>query len=265
TSDRAEPTEEQLSFVKTGRARLKIREYLKQQRKQAIERGREVFEWRLRHLGLRSDDPVIKELLWYLRLPSLEELLYRLGTHTLDLGRIQEFIRLKRLAGTTPIVDQLSHHLGLLSGAPEVGHPEEKVQYASCCYPIPFDSIMGHLTGEGMVVHRTTCREIQRVLSLDSSKVRPLRWVSTPEKPFLAALLLEGEDRQGMLLDLVKVISLRKRKNIRSIRIEGKASYFRGVIELFVYHEPDLLGVIKALAEVRGLLRIERYQAPPNS
>ncbi len=266
TSERAEPTQEQLSFVKTARARLKIREYLKQQRKQAIERGREIFEWRLRHLGLRPEDPVIKELLWYLRLPSLEELLYRLGTHTLDLTRIQEFIRLKRIAGTTPIVDQLSQHLGLLSGAPEVGHTtEEKVHYATCCYPIPFDAIMGHLTSDGLVVHRTTCREIQRLLSLDSSKVRPLRWVSTPEKPFLAALLLEGEDRQGMLLDLVKVISLRKRKDIRSIRVEGKASYFQGVIELFVYHEPDLLGVIKALAEVRGLLRIERYQAPPNS
>jgi GTP pyrophosphokinase len=208
---------------------------------------------------------VIRELLWYLRLPSLEELLYRLGMHTIDLTRIQEFIRLKRIAGTTLIIDQLSQQLGLLSGAIEVGHSDEKHTYASCCYPIPFDAIMGHVTSEGLVIHRTTCREVQRLLSLDSSKVRTLRWVAAPQKPFLAALLLEGEDRQGMLLDIVRVLSLKKRKNIRSIRIEGKASYFQGIIELFVYNEPDLLSIIKALAEVRGLLRIERYQAPPNS
>lgn len=262
TSERAEPSEEQLSFVKTARARLKIREYLKQQRRQAIERGKAIFEWRLRHMGIRPDDPMIRELLWYLRLPSLEELWYRLGKHTADLARIQDFIRLKRLSqGTTPIIDQLSQQLGILSGALEVGHSEENHTYAGCCYPVPFDAIMGHVTADGLVIHRTTCREIQRLLSLDSSKVRTLRWIPTPEKEFLAAILLEGEDRQGMLLDIVKVISLRRRKNIRSIRIEGQASYFQGIIELYVHNEPDLLSVIKALSEVRGLLRIERYQA----
>ncbi|MEN3039941.1 MAG: RelA/SpoT family protein [Bacteroidia bacterium] len=261
TSERAEPSEEQLSFVKTARARLKIREYLKQQRKQAIERGRAIFEWRLRHLGLRQDDPIIRELLWYLRLPSLEELWYRLGTHKIDLVRIQDFIRLKRISqGVTPIIDQLSQQLGLLSGAIEVGHSEEKHIYATCCYPIPFDAIMGYVTADGLIIHRTTCQEIQRLLSLDSTKVRTLRWISTPQKEFLAALLLEGEDRLGMLLDIVKVISLRKRKNIRSIRIEGQASYFKGIIELYVHNEPDLLSIIRALAEVRGLLRIERYR-----
>ncbi|MCX8111761.1 MAG: RelA/SpoT family protein [Bacteroidia bacterium] len=264
TSDRAEPSEEQLSFVKTARARLKIREYLKQQRKQAIERGKAIFEWRLRHMGIRPDDPMIRELLWYLCLPSLEELWYRLGKHKIDLTRIQDFIRLKRLSqGTTPIIDQLSQQLGLLSGAIEVGQNEEPHTYASCCYPIPFDAIMGYVTADGLVIHRTTCKEIQRLLSLDSTKVRTLRWIPTPQKEFLAALLLEGEDRQGMLLDIVKVISLRKRKNIRSIRIEGRASYFQGIIELYVHNEPDLLSVIRTLAEVRGLLRIERYQANP--
>lgn len=264
TSERAEPSEEQLSFVKTARARLKIREYLKQQRKQAIERGKAIFEWRLRHMGIRQDDPMIRELLWYLRLPSLEELWYRLGKHTIDLARIQDFIRLKRLSqGNTPIIDQLSQQLGLLSGAVEVGHNEEKHTYATCCQPIPFDAIMGYVTSEGLIIHRTTCKEIQRLLSLDSSKVRTLRWIATPQKEFVSTLLLEGEDRQGMLLDIVKVISLRKRKNIRSIRIEGQASYFRGFIELYVHNEPDLLSVIRALSEVRGLLRIERYQANP--
>ncbi len=266
TSERSEPTEEQLSFAKTGRARLKIREYLKQQRKQAIEKGRTIFEWRLRHLGLRQDDPIIRELLWYLRLPNLEELLYRLGTHSVELTTIQNFIRLKRLSqGATPIIDQLSMQLGILSGAPEIGLLEEKHTYATCCYPIPFDAVMGYVTSEGLIIHRTTCKEIQRLLSLDSAKVRPLRWLSTPQKPFLAALLLEGEDRQGMLLDIVKVLSLRKRKNIRSIRIEGKASYFQGVIEFYVYNEAELLGVIRALADIRGLMRIERYQATINS
>lgn len=264
TSERAEPTEEQLTFVRTGRARLKIREYLKQQRRQAIEKGREIFEWRLRHLGLRADDPIIRELLWYLRLPSLEELWYRLGTHALDLARVQEFIRLKRLAQHTSIVDQLSQQLGLLSGAPEVGLEEEPHTYATCCYPVPFDSIMGYVSAEGLVIHRTTCKEIHRLLSLDGSKIRPLRWTATPRKTFLAALLLEGEDRQGMLLDIVKVISLRKRKNIRSIRIEGKASYFQGIMELYVYNEQELVGIIRALSEVRGLLRVQRYQVGLN-
>ncbi|MCS6790992.1 MAG: RelA/SpoT family protein, partial [Bacteroidia bacterium] len=266
TSERAEPTEEQLRFVKTGRARLKIREYLKQQRKQAIERGKSIFDWRLRHLGIHPNDPVIRELLWYLHIQNLEEFWYRLGTHQVDLARVQEFVRLKRLSqGTTPIVDQLSQQLGLLSGAPEVGHEEEPHTYASCCYPVPFDAIMGYVTAEGLIVHRTTCREIQRLLSLDSQKVRPLRWTATPTKPFLAALLLEGEDRVGMLLDIVKVISLKKRKNIRSIRIEGQASYFQGIVELYIYNEPELRSLIHELSQVRGLLRIERYQAPATS
>ncbi len=265
TSDRAEPTEEQLKIVKTARARQKIREYLKQQRKQAIERGRAIFEWRLRHLGLRPDDPIIRELLWYLKIPSLEELLYRLGTHQIDLTRIQEFIRLKRLSqGSTSIVDQLREQLGILSGATEIGKNEEPYIYATCCYPIPFDAVMGYLSADGLIIHRTTCPHLQRLLSLDNSKIRPLRWTPTPHKLFLTALRLEGEDRPGMLLDIVKVISIRKRKNIRSIRIEGHGTYFQGIVELWVYTEHDLIGLIQELEKVRGLLKIERHLSPAN-
>ncbi len=265
TSDRAEPTEEQLKIVKTARARQKIREYLKQQRKQAIERGRAIFEWRLRHLGLRPDDPIIRELLWYLKIPSLEELLYRLGTHQIDLTRIQEFIRLKRLSqGSTSIVDQLREQLGILSGATEIGKNEEPYIYATCCYPIPFDAVMGYLSADGLIIHRTTCPHLQKLLSLDNSKIRPLRWTPTPHKLFLTALRLEGEDRPGMLLDIVKVISIRKRKNIRSIRIEGHGTYFQGIVELWVYTEHDLIGLIQELEKVRGLLKIERHLSPAN-
>lgn len=265
TSDRAEPTEEQLKIVKTARARQKIREYLKQQRKQAIERGRAIFEWRLRHLGLRPDDPIIRELLWYLKIPSLEELLYRLGTHQIDLTRIQEFIRLKRLSqGSTSIVDQLREQLGILSGATEIGKNEEPYLYATCCYPIPFDAVMGYLSADGLIIHRTTCPHLQKLLSLDNSKIRPLRWTPTPHKLFLTALRLEGEDRPGMLLDIVKVISIRKRKNIRSIRIEGHGTYFQGIVELWVYTEHDLVGLIQELEKVRGLLKIERHLSPAN-
>jgi len=265
TSERAQPSEAQLQFVRTARARLKIREHLKQQRRQAIERGRTIFEWRLRHLGLRAEDPVIRELLWYMKVPSLEELLYRLGTHQVDLARIQEFIRLKRLSqGTTPIVDQLREKLGLLSGATEIGREEEPHLYASCCYPIPYDAVMGYLSADGLVIHRTTCPHLQRLLSLDSSKIRPLRWTATPKKQFLAALRLEGEDRVGMLLDIVKVISIRKRKNIRSIRIEGHGSYFQGVVELWIYTEHDLVSLIQELGQIKGLLKMERHQSAVN-
>ncbi len=265
TSDRAEPTEEQLQIVKTARARQKIREYLKQQRKQAIERGRAIFDWRLRHLGLRPDDPIIRELLWYLKIPALEELLYRLGTHQIDLTRVQEFIRLKRLSqGSTSIVDQLREQLGILSGATEIGKNEEPYLYATCCYPIPFDAVMGYLSADGLIIHRTTCPHLQKLLSLDNSKIRPLRWTPTPHKRFLTALRLEGEDRPGMLLDIVKVISIRKRKNIRSIRIEGHGTYFQGIVELWIFTEHDLIGLIQELEKVRGLLKIERHLSPAN-
>ncbi len=265
TSERAEPTEEQLKIVKTARARQKIREYLKHQRKQAIERGRAIFEWRLRHLGLRPDDPIIRELLWYLKIPSLEELLYRLGTHQIDLTRIQEFIRLKRLSqGSTSIIDQLREQLGILSGTTEIGKNEEPYIYATCCYPIPFDAVMGYLSADGLVIHRTICPHLQKLLSLDNSKVRPLRWTPTPHKQFLTALRLEGEDRPGMLLDIVKVISVQKRKNIRSIRIEGHGTYFQGIVELWVYTEHDLISLIQELEKVRGLLKTERHLSLAN-
>jgi GTP pyrophosphokinase len=121
---------------------------------------------------------------------------------------------------------------------------------------------MGYLSADGLVIHRTTCPNLQKLLSLDSSKIRPLRWNPTPTKQFLVALHLEGEDRPGMLLDIVKVISIRKRKNIRSIRIEGHGTYFQGVVELWIYTEHDLISLIQELEKVRGLLKIERYLSP---
>ncbi|MGQ9863490.1 MAG: RelA/SpoT family protein [Bacteroidia bacterium] len=255
TSQRAMPTEEQLTFVRTAKARQKIREALRQQRRQAIEKGKTLFQWRIAHMGISETDPMVKELLWYLRLSNLEELYYRLGAHKIEIQRIIQYLRMKK-ASRLPLIDQLVPTPD--PDALPVGRKEEPYQYATCCMPIPFDAVVGYASADGLVIHRTICPEVQKYLSLESHHIRPVRWVPTPEKEFLTAILIEGEDRLGMLSDIVKLLSVRKRKNLRAIFIQAEASYFKGEIHLYTHTQADVEVLLQQLMQIPGVLKAQR-------
>ncbi|MDP1938101.1 MAG: bifunctional (p)ppGpp synthetase/guanosine-3',5'-bis(diphosphate) 3'-pyrophosphohydrolase [Hylemonella sp.] len=215
-----------LSFVRTGRARSKIRHHLKTMAHAESEAlGEKLLLQALRAEGIdkfpTDDDAASRSGLWdkLLRFTgnrSRAELLTDIG-----LGKRIANIVAKRLAtlmvesGEKP--DALTLTRGrLIAGESAVqgtvtidGSENSSVQFAPCCRPIPGDSIVGYLgRGEGLVVHVEDCAVARKLLNKDSERFIGVDWSDEPVRPFETGLVVTVVNGQGVLARVASALAV---------------------------------------------------------
>jgi GTP pyrophosphokinase len=214
-----------LSFVRTGRARSKIRHHLKTMAHAESEAlGEKLLLQALRAEGIdkfpTDDDATIRSGLWdkLLRFTgnrSRAELLTDIG-----LGKRIANIVAKRLAtllvesGEKP--DALTLTRGRLmaresavQGAVTIdGSENSSVQFATCCRPVPGDSIVGYLgRGEGLVVHIEDCAVARKLLNKDSERFIGVDWSDEPVRAFETGLVVTVTNGQGVLARVASALA----------------------------------------------------------
>lgn len=216
TSQHAKPNPAWLSFVRTGRARSKIRHHLKTMEiKESRELGERLLLQSLRAEGIASLPEISgptqglwDKLLRFTGNKNRDELLTDIG-----LGkRIATMVAIKLAAllgesGQKPDVllmtqeryagghDQISQGVLALDGSEGAS-----VRYATCCHPIPGDAIVGYLgRGEGLVVHTDDCPVIRKQLLRDSERFTEVEWSDEPVRPFETRLLVTLNNVKGAL------------------------------------------------------------------
>jgi GTP pyrophosphokinase/guanosine-3',5'-bis(diphosphate) 3'-pyrophosphohydrolase len=226
TAPGARPNPAWLNHVRTGRARAKIRHYLKtMEQEESLALGEKMLAQALRAEGLRppSDDPHDEEAatLWqqlsrWAGVRHRDELLVDIG-----LGRKIAVIVAKRLAqmmaerGARPdavtltlghyAADDAAHKQGVVFID---GSQDSTVRLASCCRPIPGDAITGYLgKGEGLLVHTADCRTGRRLYERDSERWMHVEWAEEPVRAFETALVIEVDNAKGALAQVASAIS----------------------------------------------------------
>jgi len=205
TANHARPNAAWLNFVKTAKARHRIRNYLKNQREdEAIRLGRRLLEKSMRELkvplsALKGE--IAAAVLKVYGLSELEPLYLSIG-----LGQ--------RLA---PLVARQFMPAGVVPVAGSSGPDDQPlavegteglvVDYAKCCRPVPGDDIRGHVSvGRGIVIHRIECAVAQPRKGTQQEWI-PLIWADNVEGDFLAELRVKGENRRGVLASIAAEIS----------------------------------------------------------
>ncbi|MGE0100655.1 MAG: bifunctional (p)ppGpp synthetase/guanosine-3',5'-bis(diphosphate) 3'-pyrophosphohydrolase [Hydrogenophaga sp.] len=225
TADNAEPNPSWLSFVKTGRARSKIRHYLKTlAQDKSHDLGERMLSQALRSEGLSSlpaeDGPhsaTWEKLLRFTGSKSRAELLSDIG-----MGKRIASMVAKKLAvllaetGLKPDALLISTER-YASGRDESvsqgvvtldGSEGMSVQYAPCCKPIPGDRIVGYLgRGEGLVVHAEDCPTGKRLLLRDSERFLEVEWADEPVRSFETALVVTVANGKGVLARVASAIA----------------------------------------------------------
>jgi len=225
TGDNAQPNPSWLAFVKTGRARSKIRHYLKTAaHEQSLDLGERMLGQALRSEGIASlpaEDgeyrAVWEKLLRFTGNRTRAELLSDIGMGK----RIASMVG-KKLAvllaetGLKPdavLISTERYAAGSNgSGAQGMvsldGSEGASVQYASCCKPIPGDRIVGYLgRGEGLVVHAEDCPTGKRLLLRDSERFLPVEWADEPVRPFETAVVVTVTNGKGVLARVASAIA----------------------------------------------------------
>ena len=279
TSKKQTPKEEWLNYTKTSKATHRIKDALRKQRRIVEQKGKEVFEWRAQKYGLKDPQSVIHEICTFFDMEDRNQFYYQLGLHKIDIKRLLEFIDIKKKGGKIEVDSQevtppkkplskkefqewLRDNRGINLDQLMIGEDMDISDYkiASCCQPIHGDDILGfYVPEEGTIkIHRTNCKKAISLMSSFGKNIIKAKWTKSSTVTFLAGIKIIGEDRQGIMNELVKVISVKSKLNMRSITIDSDDGMCEGQFKVFVQGNEQLQGVVDALSKVRGVFSVTR-------
>jgi GTP pyrophosphokinase len=223
TSREATPDPAWLAFVRTGRARSKIRHYLKTRavaesqalgaqlltqalRAEGIERlpGTDaayhaVWEKLLRFTGNRNAEELLTDLGLGKRIASI--VAKRLANLLAESGEKPDALLITRERFTASV--QPAHAAVVLDGSENAS-----VQFATCCRPVPGESIVGYLgRGEGLVVHAADCGTARKLLNKDSERFIGVEWSDEPVRAFETHLLVTVANGKGVLARVAQALA----------------------------------------------------------
>jgi guanosine-3',5'-bis(diphosphate) 3'-pyrophosphohydrolase len=275
----ARPNPGWLNFVRTGRARSKIRHHLKtMEQEESQDLGAKMLAQALRAEGMampQDDGPSALPSVWAALLRwsgnrSREELLTDIGV-----GRKIASIVAKRMArlltehGVRP--DAVTLTLGRYSADEATpsqgmvlidGSEGASIQLATCCRPIPGDSILGYLgRGEGLQIHTADCAVGKRLLGRDSEDGLNVDWAEQPTRAFETGIALLLKNGKGVLAEVATAVAAAE-ADITHIDMGDQAAAETAELKLLlaVRDRLHLADVMRTLKRSAAVLRISRIK-----
>jgi len=273
TSNKQRPNEDWLKSVVTSRAKAKIKDALKDEKKGFTVDGKEIVQRKLKQMKLDFSSEIVEQLRAFFETKTTSEFYYKVGKGIIDATSIKSFKDFKQQKKTkkgpqVSCTDEKSStkEIKNLKGPDHdqllIGEDMDVVDYvlAKCCNPIPGDAVFGFVTvNEGIKIHRTACPNALELMSNHGNRVIKARWTSQQQIAFLAGLKIIGTDRVGLISDLTKVISNELKVNMRSITVDSDRGIFEGSIKLYVDSTNHLEKLIDNLSKVPGVLKVSRF------
>jgi guanosine-3',5'-bis(diphosphate) 3'-pyrophosphohydrolase len=271
TSNKQKPNEGWLGFVITSKARTRVRDELKEQKKSSASDGKEIVMRKLKQVKLELNSENLDKLLNQFNLKSALDFYYLVGKGKIDpkeIKKIKNTVVKTRKPTQQSVSDTESFKRKIKEVTGEkrdqllIGEDMDIVTYsiAPCCNPIPGDDVFGFVsTHEGIKIHRSSCPNATELLSKHGHRVIKAKWTSQTEVSFLAGLKLKGTDRVGMMNDVTRVISSELKVNMRSVSIESENGIFDGVIQLFIQDTKHLDLLTKKLENIEGIEEVARF------
>jgi len=221
----AGPSRDWLTFVRSPRARNKIRHYFTRERRdESVENGREALARQLRKGGQPLQRLLTLEHLTavagYFKLPDVTALYAAVGEGTVGAQAVVNRLIIVE-GGEEMVADETGEDRVVTgrrrrssstggraeSGIRVIGASDLLVKLAKCCTPVPGDQIMGFVTkGSGVSVHRVTCVNAAS-LRKESERLIPVEWAPTAKSSFLVAIQVEALDRSRLLSDITRALS----------------------------------------------------------
>lgn len=274
TSENSHPKPDWLEHVTTAKAKQSIKNYLKKDKQNNIERGIEIFENKMREFGIKPSARVFRKLLPAYECSSKDEFYSKLGAEILNLNGVEKVLRENSASKILKFwTIQLSNPFRFLSGddkkqkylvkeATDIDSDEPQFVIADCCNPIPGDVVMGYKdpkTGK-IIVHKTSCDELTRLASQHGNNIASIKWSSHKAVSYLSIIELRGIDRIGILMEIAQLITGELNINIRELHIQSHDGIFEGHISIYVKNIDDLNLIIEKVGKIKGIEKVKRVK-----
>ena len=269
TSTKQKPKAEWLKMVVTSKARSKIKDSLKEEKRAVAEEGKIILQKKLEALGVPMSQGNLDELAEFYKVASHLDLLYEIAIKKIDLSELKDFQVFADKLSQPKIVKQPEEKHEIPSKKDKkdneliiFGESSDKIMYtlANCCKPIPGDDVFGFITqGEGLKIHRTNCPNAARLLSNYGHRVVKTKWVKNKEISFLTGIRIIGLDDVGVINKITNLISGTLKININALTIEAKEGLFEGNVRVYVHDKDELDDLVTSLKALPGIESVERY------
>lgn len=274
TSNKQKPHEDWLNFVVTTKAKSKIKDALKEEKRKVASEGKYILQRRLESIGASVSQANIEELTSFYKMASPLDLYYQVAVKNIDLKELKEEFQVlgDKLVMPKPVKPEpeIKHH------EPDANRPAHKKEneliifgessdrivytLANCCKPIPGDDVFGFVsTGKGLIIHRTNCPNAARLMSNFGHRVVKTKWAKNKEISFLTGLKIVGLDDVGVIHKITNLVSGELKINIAALTVEAKEGLFEGNIKLFVHDKEELDELVDRLKKLPGIEAVERY------
>ncbi len=281
TSNIGKPEKDWLEYVHTAKARNAIKDVLKDESTDRIQKGIIMLEEKLSELGILPDSDIIKKLLDYYDLLNKDELYSRISLGLINLNDIRKVLKKapegslrkywKLAVGTVVKKAPVEKETTVATAPIDKSHPYllrenidntgDSYAIAQCCNPIPGDEVVGYIDmNNSIVVHKPKCPAAVKLMSSEGNRIIPVRWTIHKLASFLARVSINGIDRLGLINEITNIISMELNVNIRNINVSVYNGIFEGTIDLYVHHTRDLNNLILQLSNVKGISSVKRVE-----
>jgi GTP pyrophosphokinase len=275
TSSKQRPTEDWLNSVVTAKAKTKIKDALKEEKRKIADEGKYIVQRKLENFGAAYNQHNIDVLTTWYKLSSSLDFFYQVSVRNIDLKELREFHLLgDRLEPPKPVKPVVEQRISDPAAAPSVprkdteliifGESSDRIVYtlANCCKPIPGDDVFGFVSiGKGLTIHRTNCPNAAKLMANYGHRVVKTKWAKNKEISFLTGVKIVGMDDVGVINKITNLISGELRLNINALTIEAKDGLFEGNIRIYVHDKEELEELVSRLMQLNGIHSVIRYDA----
>lgn len=270
-----------LNFATTAKAKAKIQAILRRNNREIQKQGEAFLNAWLERNDMEMTTSVLDKLCEFHNLKKHESLFLCIGNKSVILTEkdLDELNKKKRSSSPS----------NWLKYVPFIGHDKKDEQdkkaepftvdntlnrkkaivindgnidtylFPSCCHPIPGDDILGYIDNQNHVeIHKRNCPVASKLKSSYGNRLLDAKWDMRNIRLFNATIEIRGIDRQGMLHDVVDVISDEMNVNMHNLSLTSKEDIFMGKIEVLVHHRQEVKNIINSLKKVKGLQEIQQ-------
>jgi len=270
-SENTKPSANWLDYVKTSRAKSKIRTALKEEKKLLAEDGKEILRRKLKQLKINFDEKNINNLANYFNLRTSLDLFYRVGIGKIENTSLKKFAASNKNRLLNYFRKKISKKDNVISHSEKeiknnfdqivFTNEEESLDYtlAKCCNPIPGDNVFGFLTvQDGIKVHKKTCSNSISLQSKFAYRIVKAKWIDSTQEDFSSIIKISGIDNLGIVSEITRIISNNLNINMKKMSFDTFENTFSGTIKLQVKNKSILDKLIEKLKKINGIEKVNR-------
>ena len=290
TSRSQSPHPDWFPYVTTAKAKTKIEQSLKRQKRDKVKKGEEMLEEWLEKVQIDPQTPVLDKLLEFYGYLKKEAFFYSIAEKQLELPENPQ--KIFKDKSENVLLRYMKQAFNAVTPSPVSGKESSKENgeakstenlldvsqidrkkthileesdfqnkyiAASCCNPVPGDEVLGFIRDDGRLeIHKRSCNQALTIKTRFGDRIISCSWAGHKSFSFPSTITIKGIDRMGILNDITRVITNDFSINIRKLVLDTTGGVFEGSIEVIIHNLDDINQLSSHLMKIKGIESVKR-------